>query len=140
MPRYQPLRPTDNCKDAVSDTFSMSVSAPQLWLRFKQFSFHPRQTSCLFSGIIASWQTLLFIFIFVYFGILFPVHATLPVRFPFRISRVTIGCGLFRFNTFPYYLLKVKLFTAPYGRTTIELLTGVPVAKTTPRPPVISSM
>lgn len=32
-----------------------------------------------------------------------------PSGFPFRISRVTIGCGLFRFNTLPYYLLKVRL-------------------------------
>ena len=65
-------------------------------------------------------------------------HATLPVRFPFRISRVTIGCGLSRFDTFPYYLLKVRLFTAPYGRTTIEFEMGVPAAKTVPRLPVIS--
>ena len=27
----------------------------------------------------------------------------------FWISRVTIGCGLFRFDTLPYYLLKVRL-------------------------------
>src|SRR5699024_12568412 len=32
-----------------------------------------------------------------------------PSGFPFWISRVTIGCGLFRFDTLPYYLLKVRL-------------------------------
>lgn len=32
-----------------------------------------------------------------------------PHRFPLLVSRVTIGCGLFRFDTLPYYLLKVRL-------------------------------
>ena len=36
-------------------------------------------------------------------------------------------------------LAQGKIITAPYGRTTIELLIGVPVANIVPRLPVISS-
>lgn len=52
-------------------------------------------------------------------------HATLPVRFPFWISRGTIGCGKPRVDIFSYCLLKAEFHTArgqrmgcPYGRTT----------------------
>lgn len=53
-----------------------------------------------------------------------------PSGFPFWISRVTIGCGLFRFDTLPYYLLKVRLLQPLTGARswnwTPECLSQIP--------------
>jgi len=86
---------------------------PQLWLSFRQFSFHPH-TQIFIPGQRDTYE----LPVTAALAPLEQRHATLPVWFPFRISRRMIGCNpLFTGSpsppyiygcgdTFPYCLLK----------------------------------
>ncbi len=65
-------------------------------------------------------------------------HATLPVRFPFSDKSGDDRVRIIPLRYFSLLLARSKIITAPYGRTTIVLEIGVPVAKTTPLPLLIS--
>lgn len=67
-------------------------------------------------------------------------HATLPVRFPFSDKSGDDRVRIIPLRYFSLLLAQSKIITAPYGRTVMLLLIGVPVAKVTPFPPVSSSM